>query len=85
MIQEKIIDQTLVVTETVTETVVERVILSDATTLEDGTSWDSIRAEAMQPDFKTSSTFLDLSATDQELVCALIEFEEAKEVVVVVF
>lgn len=83
MIQEVIVEKTLVVTDVVTETVVERVILSDASALSDGTTWEDIRPDAMEPDYKTSSAFLDLSEADQELVCALIMYEEAKEVLLI--
>jgi len=83
VIQEVIVENTLVVTDVVTETVVERVILSDASALSDGTTWEEIRPTAMEPDYKTSSAFLDLSEKDQELVCALIMYEEAKEVLLI--
>ena len=47
VIEEKIIDQTLVVTETVVETVIDRVILTDATEISDGTPWSALVDEAM--------------------------------------
>lgn len=47
VIEEKIIDQTLVVTETVVETVIDRVILTDATEISDGTPWTALVDEAM--------------------------------------
>ena len=78
MIQEKIIDQTLVVTNVVTETVIERLILSDATAFEDGTTWTDLRDEAMLDGFTNTSTFIDFSTTDKELALALIEYENAK-------
>jgi hypothetical protein len=72
IIEEKIIDNTLVVTETVVETVLDRLILSDATELSNGDSWLDIRDEAMSDGFLAGDVFLALSAEDQTLAIALI-------------
>jgi len=82
IIEEKIIDNTLVVTETVVETEIDRLILSDATELSNGDSWLDIRDEAMSDGFLASDVFIALSAEDQTLAIALIQYELAKEVIV---
>ena len=82
IIEEKIIDNTLVVTETVVETEIDRLILSDATELSNGDSWLDIRDEAMSDGFLAGDVFLALSAEDQELAIALIQYELAKMAIV---
>jgi len=82
IIEEKIIDNTLVVTETVVETEIDRLILSDATELSNGDSWLDIRDEAMSDGFLASNEFIALSAEDQELAIALIQYELAKMAIV---
>jgi hypothetical protein len=82
VIEETIIDQTLVVTETVVETVRDILTLSDATELSNGDSWLDIRDFAMADGFLASNFFIGLSAEDQTLAIALIQYELAKEVIV---